>query len=64
MPDNPEIKFWAAITMMSEGHSREALEYFKEVFATDEKWMEVVRRLPASGLLDESLVGPILEAGR
>jgi uncharacterized Ntn-hydrolase superfamily protein len=63
MPGNPEIKFWSAITMMSEGHTEEALAYFKEVFAADPKWMEVVRRLPASELLDPELVEPILEAG-
>jgi len=63
MPENPEIKFWSAITMMSEGHTEEAMAYFREVFAADPKWMEVVRRLPASELLDPELVEPILKAG-
>lgn len=62
LPGNPEIKFWAAITMMSEGQEKEALAYFREVFAADAKWKELVRRLPASGLLDENLVEPILKA--
>jgi uncharacterized Ntn-hydrolase superfamily protein len=64
LPGNPEIKFWAAITMMSEGQKDEALAYFRDVFKANPKWMEVVRRLPASGLLDENLVAPILEAGK
>jgi uncharacterized Ntn-hydrolase superfamily protein len=64
MPDNPEIKFWAAITMMSDGHEEQALAYFREVFKADPKWKEVVRRLPASELLDPTLVDPILEAGK
>ena len=50
--------------MMGEGHTEEALAYFKEVFAADPKWMEVVRRLPASELLDPEPVEPILEAGK
>ena len=64
MPENPEIKFWSAITMMSEGHTEEAMAYFREVFKADPKWMEVVRRLPASEILDAELVEPILEAGK
>jgi uncharacterized Ntn-hydrolase superfamily protein len=63
LPDNPEVKFWAAITMMQAGNVEHALDYFEEVFTADPKWREVVRRLPASGLLEEDLVEPILEAG-
>jgi uncharacterized Ntn-hydrolase superfamily protein len=61
LPDNPEVKFWAAIAMMTSGHEDDARAYFEEVFAAEPKWMEVVRRLPASGLLGEEYVGPILE---
>lgn len=66
LPDNPEVRFWAAITMMTSGNEDEALAYFKEVFAADKKWMDVVRRLPASGLLpdDDQLVEKILSVGR
>lgn len=65
LPDNPEVKFWAAITMMTTGNEKKALEFFRSVFAADKKWMEVVRRLPAAGLLpeDEDLVARILGAG-
>jgi uncharacterized Ntn-hydrolase superfamily protein len=63
LPDNPEVKFWAAITMMSAGKENEAMSYFKTIFASDPKWMEVVRRLPAAGLLDDALVEEILSAG-
>ena len=66
MPNNPEIKFWAAITMMKAGQGREALSYFAEVFEVDEKWREVVLRLPQSGLLpnDPEMIEAILSAGR
>jgi uncharacterized Ntn-hydrolase superfamily protein len=66
MPDNPEIKFWAAITMMKAGQEREALSYFAEVFEVDEKWREVVLRLPPAGLLpdDPAMIESIVSAGR
>lgn len=66
LPDNPEVKFWAAITMMTSGNEEEALAYFAEVFAADEKWREVVKRLPPSGLFpdDEVMIEKILNAGR
>jgi uncharacterized Ntn-hydrolase superfamily protein len=63
LPNNPEVKFWAAITMMTSGRTEDALAYFEEVFTADPKWREVVRRLPASGLLEEKYVEPILRAG-
>lgn len=64
LPDNPEVKFWAAITMMQGGNVKEALDVFAEVFAAAPKWREVVKRLPAAGLLEERFVEPILGAGR
>jgi uncharacterized Ntn-hydrolase superfamily protein len=60
LPDNPEVKFWAAITMITAGKDRAAADYFKQVFAADPKWRDVVRRLPASGLLDAKYVDTIL----
>jgi uncharacterized Ntn-hydrolase superfamily protein len=62
LPDNPEVKFWAAITMIQSGPEETALEYFREVFAVDEKWREVVRRLPPAGLLpdDREMIQKIL----
>jgi uncharacterized Ntn-hydrolase superfamily protein len=64
LPDNPEVKYWAAVTMYTGGHEKEAMSYFSEVFAKNPKWMEVTRRLPAAGLLpDEATVNRILSAG-
>jgi uncharacterized Ntn-hydrolase superfamily protein len=64
LPGNPEVKYWAAITMYTSGHEKEAMAYFKDVFAKNPKWMEVTRRLPAAGLLpDEATVNKILTAG-
>jgi len=60
LPDNPEVKFWAAITMITAGKDKAAADYFNQVFKADPKWRDVVRRLPASGLLEEKYVDPIL----
>ena len=63
-PDIVEIKFWSALTLFSQGHEDEAFAYFRDVFAEDRKWMEVVRRLPQAGLLsnDNNQVDRILRA--
>jgi uncharacterized Ntn-hydrolase superfamily protein len=62
MPDNPEVKYWAAVTLITSGREREALDYFREVFEHEPKWVEVTRRLPAAGLLpdDPALVDRIV----
>ena len=63
LPDNVEIKYWAAVTLMTTGHEAEASAYFKDVFAKDANWVEVTRRLPASGLLpdDPALLAKIID---
>jgi uncharacterized Ntn-hydrolase superfamily protein len=63
LPTNPEVKYWAAVTMYTAGHEKEALAYFKEVFAKNPKWMEVTRRLPAAGLLPADQVERIVSVG-
>ena len=50
-PEVTEIKFWAALTMFTEGVENEALKIFGEVFAKEPLWIEVTKRLPAAGLL-------------
>lgn len=64
MPNNVEVKYWAAITMITAGREKEAMPYFREVFAKDRSWIEVTKRLPASGLLpdDPGLMEKILGA--
>jgi uncharacterized Ntn-hydrolase superfamily protein len=63
-PDVTEIKFWAALTMFSEGMENEALKIFSEVFAKEPLWIEVTKRLPAAGLLvnDAGQLDKILSA--
>jgi len=46
-PGNPEMIFWPAVTMASSGQVDESLPLFKKVFATDRRWAELLKRLPA-----------------
>jgi len=51
LPDQMEVVFWHAVTLVTGGRSEEALPLFKKVFAREPKWAELVERLPASELL-------------
>ncbi len=50
-PDIDEIRFWQAVTMVESGSLSEALPIFKEVFNQNPIWIDLVRRLPAAGLM-------------
>jgi tetratricopeptide (TPR) repeat protein len=51
-PQITEIQFWVALTLFTNGQETEALENFRQVFARDRNWVEVLRRLPAADLLE------------
>jgi len=48
---NGEAPFWVGITLASEGRTEEAVSFLRRAYAQDERWAELVSRLPASGLL-------------
>ncbi|PEN12754.1 Zn-dependent protease [Longibacter salinarum] len=48
---NGEAPFWVGITLASEGRVDEAIPFLRRAFAQDERWAELVERLPAAGLL-------------
>jgi len=50
-PEIAELPFWQAVTLFSVGREEEALKLFREVFAREERWVRLVPRLPAAGLL-------------
>ncbi|MEM7052270.1 MAG: DUF1028 domain-containing protein [Acidobacteriota bacterium] len=52
-PDIVELPFWQAVTLYDSGRRKEALPIFRKVFAAEPRWAELIRRLPASGLLPE-----------
>jgi uncharacterized Ntn-hydrolase superfamily protein len=64
LPNNAEVKYWAAITMVTAGHEKAGMAYLRDVFRAEPKWVEVTRRLPAAGLLpdDPALMEKLLGA--
>lgn len=44
-PQNLEMKFWHAVTMVNNGMINESLPLFKTVFAGDEHWRMLIPRL-------------------
>jgi uncharacterized Ntn-hydrolase superfamily protein len=61
-PDNVELKFWPAVNFASVGQTDRALTLFKEVFAKEPHWRDVVLRLPRPDMLpdDPTLIEKIL----
>lgn len=62
-PHIEELPFWQAVTLADLGRLEEALPIFGRVFAVNPAWADLVRRLPASGLLrdDPEMLRRILE---
>lgn len=52
-PESHEMIFWHAATLADLGRMEEAEPLFARAFAMHPPWRELVRRLPASGLLPE-----------
>lgn len=50
-PDIVELPFWQAVTLFVSGKEDQALPIFRDVFAREDRWVRLVPRLPASGLL-------------
>jgi predicted Zn-dependent protease len=44
-PENVEMKFWHAVTMVNKGKLPDALPLFKDVFAKDANWRLLIPRL-------------------
>jgi uncharacterized Ntn-hydrolase superfamily protein len=64
-PDNIELKYWQAVSLINVGRESEALPLFRHVFEADKNWVTLTPRLLDSGLLkvDEDTLGRILEQG-
>lgn len=63
IPENLEMKYWTAVTLVNTGKLDEALPMFKDIFAKDNNWRELTKRLIPVSLLtaDESTLKLILE---
>ena len=62
LPGQIELPFWQAVTLVDLGRLNEALPIFSEIFQTDPNWTELLRRLPAAGLIkdDAEMIKEIL----
>ena len=54
-PEIIELPFWQAVTLAESNRMDEALPIFQHVFNEDANWLELVKRLPAAGLLKVSV---------
>ncbi len=62
---NGEAPFWVGVTLAAEGDREGAVPYLRRAFAQDEKWAELILRLPASGLLpSETLAAELADSMR
>ena len=59
-----EAPFWVGVTLASEGREEEAVPYLQRAQAQYDRWADLLRRLPASGLLpaDDALIDRLTAA--
>jgi len=50
-PDNEEMKYWHAVTLVNIGRIKEALPLFKIVFEKNKNWLTLTPRLIQNGML-------------
>ena len=62
-PDNPEILYWYAVTLVSAGEVEQSLPLFAKTFKADERWRTLIPRLVKAKLLpvDEDVIKKIME---
>jgi uncharacterized Ntn-hydrolase superfamily protein len=59
---NGEAPFWVGITLASEGRTEDAVPFLRRAYAQDQRWADLVTRLPASGLLPSEELAETLAA--
>lgn len=52
-PDIVELQFWAAVGMYTNGREKEGLALFREVFARESRWVDLIPRLAQVGLFPD-----------
>lgn len=60
VPDNVEFTFWRGVTLANVGKVDEARAFLDTTYGAHGEWAELLRRLPAAGLLSEELAGQLL----
>jgi uncharacterized Ntn-hydrolase superfamily protein len=63
-PDNLELAFWRGVSLVNVGRDDEGVPILKSVVERDANWKELLKRLPATGLLtvDRARLEKILAA--
>ena len=51
-PENLEMKYWHAVSLVNIGKLDDSLPIFKEIFKSDKNWLLLTKRLPKVGLLN------------
>ncbi len=61
-PENLEMKYWTAITLVNVGELEKALPMFKDIFSKDQNWKELTPRLIKNEMLiaDEETLKKIM----
>jgi uncharacterized Ntn-hydrolase superfamily protein len=52
-PGNVELAFWHGVALAASGREDEAAPVLRRAFAADERWAELLKRLPAAGLFPD-----------
>ena len=52
-PDNAELQFWKAVSLLNAGRDAEANRILESVYSTGGSWKELLDRLPDAGILDK-----------
>jgi uncharacterized Ntn-hydrolase superfamily protein len=52
-PDNLELAFWRGVTLAANGREQEAAPILRPVFEAHAGWIELLKRLPSSGLFPD-----------
>lgn len=60
---NGEAPFWVGVTLADTGNEADAVPYLKRAYSQDERWAELITRLPGSGLLpdDSALIQRLVD---
>jgi uncharacterized Ntn-hydrolase superfamily protein len=60
VPDNVEFSFWRGVMLANLGHIEAARGYLRRTQGAPGEWAELLRRLPAAGLLDSDRLAEVV----
>jgi hypothetical protein len=50
-PDNPEMKFWTAVSLANNKKLNDSISIFSDIFKKENNWRLLLERLPETGIL-------------